>query len=302
MSTPIDLTLLAAPAVVEVIDYETLYASRKARMIALWPADQQAEVAATLALESEPLARSLQENTFIEMVLRQRINDAARAVMLAYAQGTDLDQLAAGKNLQRQVLTPADEENGIPAVMESDSDLRYRIQIAPESLSVAGPEGAYESLARNADARVLDASVDSPTPGQVRVTILARDGAGEASGELTAAVAAALNSKTARPLTDEVIVESAEILGYMVRGILYTFPGPDSSVVLATARKNLDTYIQTCHRLGRRATRAGIEAALMVPGMENVVLELPQADIVTTKRQAPNCTLVDLAYGGVYGA
>ena len=70
MSTPIDLTLLPAPTVVEVIDYETIYARRKARMIALYPADEQAEIAATLELESEPLARLLQENTYTEMVLR----------------------------------------------------------------------------------------------------------------------------------------------------------------------------------------------------------------------------------------
>lgn len=301
MSTPIDLTLLPAPTVVEVIDYETIYASRKARMIALYPAAQQAEIAATLEIESEPLARLLQENAYTEMVLRQRINDAARAVMLAYAKGADLEQLAARVNLYRLTITPADEENGIPAVMEEDEDLRYRIQIAPESLSVAGPEGAYVSLTRNADSRVLDAAVDSPEPGVVRVTVLSREAEGTASPDLLANVSAALNGKYVRPLTDEVVVESAAIVDYQVKATLYTFPGPDSSVVLAQAREKLDAYLASCHRLGRRVVRSGIDAALTVVGIESVLLELPAADMTLTQREAPNCTAVDIIYGGVYG-
>ncbi|CAE6910214.1 hypothetical protein R69927_05948 [Paraburkholderia domus] len=43
-----------------------------ASLIALWPADQQAEIAAKVELESEPLARLLQESSYCEMVWRQR--------------------------------------------------------------------------------------------------------------------------------------------------------------------------------------------------------------------------------------
>ena len=159
--TPIDLSQLPSPDVVETIDYETLLAARKARFVSLYPADEQAEIAATLALESEPVVKLLQENAYREIVLRQRVNDAARAVMLAYAVGTDLDHLAALFGIRRLTITPADPEHDVAAVMESDTDLRARTQLAPQSLSVAGPEGAYVSHARNADGRVLDASAVS---------------------------------------------------------------------------------------------------------------------------------------------
>lgn len=47
----IDLSQLPAPDVVEELDFETILAERKATMISLFPEEQQAAVARTLALE-----------------------------------------------------------------------------------------------------------------------------------------------------------------------------------------------------------------------------------------------------------
>ncbi|WP_275272638.1 baseplate J/gp47 family protein, partial [Pantoea ananatis] len=156
----IDLSQLPAPNVVETLDYETLLAERKATLISLYPADEQASVARVLALESDPLVKLLQENAYREVILRQRINEAAKAVMVAWANGSDLDQLGANNGVTRLVLTPADNTVTPPveAVMERDEDFRARIAAAFEGLSVAGPSGAYEFHARSADGRVADAS------------------------------------------------------------------------------------------------------------------------------------------------
>ena len=54
MST-ITLSQLPQPDVIEVLDFETILAERKAYFVSLYPADQQASVEATLALESEPI-------------------------------------------------------------------------------------------------------------------------------------------------------------------------------------------------------------------------------------------------------
>jgi hypothetical protein len=70
--TPIDLGQLPDPTFVEQIDFEQILAERKAYAVSLWPAEQRAEVAATLALESEPLTKLLQENAYREMLWRQR--------------------------------------------------------------------------------------------------------------------------------------------------------------------------------------------------------------------------------------
>ena len=128
----IDLSQLPAPDVVEVLDYETLLAERKATLISLYPAEQQAAIARTLALESEPIVKLLQENAYREIILRQRVNEAAQANMVAYASGGDLDQLGANNGVPRLTLTPADNTTipPTPAVMESDDDFRLRVASA----------------------------------------------------------------------------------------------------------------------------------------------------------------------------
>ncbi|EHH7636547.1 hypothetical protein J5T31_001523 [Escherichia coli] len=154
----IDLNQLPAPDVVEELDFETILAERKATLISLYPEDQQEAVARTLTLESEPLVKLLEENAYRELIWRQRVNEAARAVMLACAAGNDLDVIGANYNTTRLIITPADDSTipPTPAVMESDTDYRLRIQQAFEGLSVAGSVGAYQYHGRSADGRVAD--------------------------------------------------------------------------------------------------------------------------------------------------
>ncbi|PET49459.1 baseplate assembly protein, partial [Bacillus sp. AFS001701] len=66
-------------------------------------------------------------------------------------------------NVQRLVITPADDTTlpPTPAVMESDTDYRLRIQQAFEGLSTAGSTGSYQFHGRSADGRVADISVIS---------------------------------------------------------------------------------------------------------------------------------------------
>ncbi|HAV1608873.1 TPA: baseplate J-like protein [Enterobacter hormaechei subsp. steigerwaltii] len=116
----VDLT----PDVVEVLDYETILAERKATLVSLYPEEQQGAVARTLILESEPIVKLLEENAYRGVIWRQRVNEAARAVMLAYAAGSGLDQIGANYNVPRLVITPSDDTTfpPTPAVMESDTD------------------------------------------------------------------------------------------------------------------------------------------------------------------------------------
>ncbi len=186
----IDLNQLPAPDVVEELDFETILAERKATLISLYPEDQQEAVARTLTLESEPLVKLLEENAYRELIWRQRVNEAARAVMLACAAGNDLDVIGANYNTTRLTITPADDSTipPTPAVMESDTDYRLRIQQAFEGLSVAGSVGAYQYHGRSADGRVADISVTSPSPACVTISVLSRENNGVASEDLLAVV------------------------------------------------------------------------------------------------------------------
>ncbi|WP_225085135.1 baseplate assembly protein [Pectobacterium colocasium] len=300
MSGLIDLSLLPAPDVVETLDYETLYAERKAMFIALFPVEQRDAITRTLALESEPLTKLLQLSVYHELLLRQRVNEAASANMLAYAAGSDLDQLAANVNVQRLVIT-AEDTTAIPpieAVMESDADLRTRTQQAFEGLSVAGPTAAYEFHARSADGRVADASAVSPSPAAVTVTVLSREGDGSASNEVLQAVDTALNAENVRPVADRVTVQSAVIIPYGINATLYFYPGPEAEPIRIAAEARLQTYITAQHRLGRDIRRSAIFAALHVEGVQRVDLESPAADIVLDKSQASYCANWVLNIGG----
>lgn len=296
----IDLSQLPAPNVVEPLDYETLLAERKATLISLYPADQQEAIARTLSLESEPIVKLLQENAYREVLLRQRVNEAAQAVMLGYAAGNDLDQLGGNYNVARLVITPADDSTLPPvaAVMESDSDFRVRIQQAFEGLSVAGSVGAYQFHGRSADGRVADVSVTSPTPASVTVSVLSREGDGTASPELIAIVEEALNAEDVRPVADRVTVQSAKIVSYMIDAVLYLFPGPEAEPVRQASEQKLEAYIGTQHRLGRDIRLSAIYAALHVEGVQRVELKSPAADIVLDETQASSCSRYQLTVGG----
>ncbi len=283
----IDLSQLPAPDVVEELNYETILDDRKATLISLFPADGQEAIARTLALESEPLTKFLEENAYREVMWRQRVNEAARAVMLAYAAGNDLDVVAANSNTARLTITPADNSTLPPtaAVMESDKDLRLRAQQAFEGLSVAGPVGAYEYHGRSADGRVADISVISPNPAYITVSVLSREGDGSASDELVAIVNKALNAEDVRPVGDRVTVQSAQIVPYQINATLYFYPGPESEPIRGAAEAQLKAYINAQRRLGRDIRQSAIYAALHVEGVQRVELSAPQSDLVLDKHR-----------------
>ncbi|MFB5641999.1 baseplate assembly protein [Kluyvera ascorbata] len=300
MSGTIDLSQLPPPVVVEPLDFETLFAQRKAAFIAMYPEDEQEEIARTLELESEPKTMLLEENCYRELLLRQRVNEAARAVMLAYSTDSDLDNLAVNFNVERLTIQEEDDSVTPPieAVMESDPDLRTRTQQAFEGLSVAGPTAAYEFWGRSADGRVADISAVSPTPACVTISVLSREGDGTASDDLLSVVATALNDEEVRPVADRVTVQSAEIVPYQIDATLYIYPGPEAEPVRQASEQQLQAYIAAQNRLGRDIRLSAIYAALHVEGVQRVELAQPVADIVLSDYQASHCTEYTITVGG----
>lgn len=300
MSGTIDLSQLPTPRVVERLDFEEILDDRRQALLALVPAGRRDEVKATLALESEPLTLLLQENAYRELVWRQRINEAARAVMLANAQGPDLEQLVANFNVQRLVIDEGEPSATppVPPTLESDNDLRLRAQKAWEGLSVAGPRGAYVYHALSADGRVSDATAISPAPAEALVTLLSTEGDGHASQELVEIVMKALSAEDIRPVGDRLTVQSATIVDYAIEATLYIFPGPEQEPVLAAAEDSLARYINEQRRLGRDIRISAIHAALHVEGVQRVELAQPAADVVLDDTQAAHCTGAELVIGG----
>lgn len=290
--TPISLAALPDPTVLELLDYEQILEERKAYMVSLWPADEQDEIAARLALESDPLTKLLEENAYRELLLRQRVNEAALATLLAKARGADLDQVVANYNVVRLTITPATGDE--PAVLESDDALRERAQMAFEGLSVAGPRNAYIFHARSADGRVADATAESPNPAEVVVTVQGLAGNGSAPADLIAAVKAYLSDEDRRPVADRLTVQGAQILNYSVTATLHlATTGPEAEPIRAAALAQLNTLVHARRRLGVEVSASAIYAALHVEGVRKVTLQ-GWSDIVPTPAQAAYCTAVTL--------
>ena len=101
------------------------------------------------------------------------------------------------------------------ADIESNDNYRARIQLAPESFSTAGPEGAYIYWAKTADTNIQDVSVTSPTPGNVNVYTLMKDGIIPTQVILDK-VYAEISPKNRRPLTDYVQALAPTIANYNI--------------------------------------------------------------------------------------
>jgi phage-related baseplate assembly protein len=273
----VDLSALPAPDVIEQPTYEARLAAKLASLIAQAPEF-------TALVESDPAMKLLEADSYDETVLAQAFADAARGMLIAFATGPRLDHLAALYGVER--LTG-----------ETDTALRQRVQLAPHSFSVAGPELAYVYWARSADPDVADATAVSPSPGQVVVTVLSGSGDGVPSSGVLAAVIDVLTGPV-RPLTDEVIVQGASLVTFAIEAQLTVFAGPDQALILQTALDSLSAHLANARKLGRDVTRSSIIAALHVANVQKVELLSPIADIDIDPSEIASVTGIDVTITG----
>ncbi|UZE19910.1 baseplate J/gp47 family protein [Pseudomonas sp. B21-054] len=293
MST-IDLSALPAPQVLESLDFEELY---------------QGELSAfreymgdnwTALLESDPVTKLLELGAYRRMQNRARVNDAGKALLLAFAKRADLDHLAANVGLKRLVVQ-AEDLSAVPpvsAVMEEDDALRERVQLVYEGLTTAGPRNSYILHARNASGLVADATAESPAPAEVVVTVLSLEGDGTASPELLAEVETYLSDDDRRPVADRLTVQGAEILPYRIDAVVYMAgTGPENEAALAECKARLQAWLNPRRRLGVEVARSAIDAQVHVSGVARV--EIPGwEDIRPSKAQAAWCSGFSVTRGG----
>ena len=299
----IDLSVLPAPDVIEQLNYETLLSSFLADFLALLPPEMRPAAEATLTLESEPVTKLAEAIAYRDLLIRQRMNEDAKALMLAYSTGGDLDHIGVTYFGGTARMTLAEEDLSTvpptPKLMESDADYRRRLTLQPFSLSVAGPEKSYVFHALGAHENVADATAVSPSPSVVTVTVLGRNAGNVPDAETLSAVEAALDDKTVRPLGDRVTVQAVTIVQYQITAEVIVPLGPDASAIGTTIAANVAAYKDAPRRIGRDVTRSAIYAALHVAGVERVNLTQPAADVALDHSQASQCTAVNITVNGV---
>ena len=130
----IDLSKLPAPQLIEELDYEAILNGMRKKLRELLPEWTGYE------LESDPANKVLEVAAYREMLLRQRVNEAARGVLIAFAQGSDLDHLAA--------FYPEKRLEGASAVFPARIMLTQEMDVevtVPKGFTVVAKSGAVEA-------------------------------------------------------------------------------------------------------------------------------------------------------------
>ena len=253
-ATTLDLDSLPPPEIVQNSTFQAIYQELLQIFAALDP-DY------ALFLHSDPAVKVIQAFAYREYLLRGRINQVALSNLLAFATGTDLDQLAAFYGVTRL--------DG-----EIDDDLRERTRLRIIGFSAAGPSAGYKFYATTASNRVRDANISSPAPGTVQVTVLSNDGDGTADQELLDLVQSVVGADDVRVLTDTVQTVSATIKTIDIHADVWLDPDTPEEI-LTQLRDGFPERFDRHRALGQDITLSWIISQLHSDGVHRVVLSTP---------------------------
>lgn len=318
---------LAKPEVVKVESFEVMLAGFKATVLAhIAKSDpaMAAQVAEALANEAELATKLIEASVVALQTHTRKYNERIEQMLAWWAEGSNLDAKVADLGIERQVLVSGDPSAfpPVPAQLEEDDRLRLRYYLAPHApaagsrmhyrhevltlgdrarVDVQAPEAGkvvvtYTLRPDGFAAQVKDGNglQVAPGTGEVRVTVLARAGDGSASPELLQAVRAHFARPDVAPATDLVTVQGAEILPYQIKAKAWVNSGPDSTLTIAEAERQLQVYASETHQLGGRVDRSWIDYALHSAGAVRLEVIEPLVSVVGGAHQAPYCTGIEL--------
>ena len=313
---------LAPMEILETVDTEAIILARKAKLKELWtlndpPLGAQFD---TKSLEFEPLIVQIEAETFFELLLRDRVNQAARAVTLAEGTGTDLDAIASRY------------PGGVPRMagetytLAGDDRYRRRIWLAPNVLTPHGVPESYIFWALSSDASFRDASaLTVQGTGRVIIPIMLDDGSGATpviipppqtahntwtilyTGDPTptaaqrlAAFAYITDPKKARKgLTDMIEIMSPNITHTSYRMGVRLFPGHDKAEVIPAVCRALAALVERNRWLGSDHTQLDIRAAIAQQGVYNASITEPLGDLVVGFDGLVKVDKIEVTYLGV---
>ncbi|MEZ5782069.1 MAG: baseplate J/gp47 family protein [Rhizobiaceae bacterium] len=274
------------------LNYEEWLQARMARYVEIW--NGKRAIDPTLPeldparLEASTRQIIQEEAADADIKIIAMINDAAKALRLAQANGDDLEHLTATYHgTQRAVLVAAGANT--PAVMESDDELRRRAQLAPEALAELGlTAGGYIYFVRTAfAAEIKDVRPIRLGGGAVELRLLGRTAGGTVPDPVLAKVITAFQPEGMTQSTDVLSVFSADIVE-LVPAIRIVIPrGPDPDAVKAAVRKSLLAYRDDIHRIGASVYLETLAAAAKVGPVIRPIVIHPTAPVVGTPRTAP---------------
>lgn len=165
------------------------------------------DLSALKLTEKDPGYKILSAAAYRELLVRQRINEAARNVLLEYSK--DKDQLTSIRRQPDETLDQWIE----------------RIITARKGRSLSGPSDGYRALAMAiAPKEIRDVAVYRRRAGVVRVVVLASNQSGKPSEELLAQIRKELAKPDVRLVTDTVEVSGPVLKPVSIAAKVYLLP------------------------------------------------------------------------------
>lgn len=272
-----ELAGLPTPQVLETLRFETVFDALLRDFQVRYP-----QYSALLA--SDPAIKLIEVAAYRELLLRARINEAARANLLAFAVGNDLEHLGAFYGVTR-----------LP--QEQDEPLRRRIRARIMGFANAGGAAHYRYWALSASPEVADVAVDSPGPGRVRISVLPTGHSDTVPEALLETVRATVLRDDVRVLTDTVEVVPVSLVPVTVSAQIWLYPDTPM-VVFDGLAPRLTRELAQAAVLGWDLTRSWLIGQLQQAGIHKVELISPDADIRIHSTQAVRLTDVQLTFAG----
>lgn len=272
-----ELAGLPTPQVLETLRFETVFDALLRDFQVRYP-----QYSALLA--SDPAIKLIEVAAYRELLLRARINEAARANLLAFAVGNDLEHLGAFYGVSR-----------LP--QEQDEPLRRRIRARIMGFANAGGAAHYRYWALSASPEVADVAVDSPGPGRVRISVLPTGHSDTVPEALLETVRATVLRDDVRVLTDTVEVVPVSLVPVTVAAQIWLYPDTPMAVFDGLAPR-LTRELAQAAVLGWDLTRSWLIGQLQQPGIHKVELIQPASDIRIHSTQAVRLTDVQLTFAG----
>lgn len=276
----LDLAGLPSPQIVEEVSFETIRAALIADFKVRFPEYDVAE------LESDPGVKLLEVAAYRETLLRARVNDAARANLLAFASAGDLDQMAVFHDVTR-----------LPE--ESDARFRKRVQLAVAGRSPGGTIERYKSIALSADVLIADVSVWCALPDPtIKVSVLNSLNGGIPYPEQLTAVREALAEPDVQMVNDTIVVQSAVTQTVNVAADVWMLPNTPLETF-----NGLEAALRASWTdeggIGRDLSVAWLTARLMRPGIARVAITAPASGAVASPNDAISLGTITLTNKGV---
>lgn len=297
--TAINLQGLPPPNLIKPISPEAELLEIRAEFSAKFPANHP--IHAALALESEPVNKILEVLAYRYSLKVSEINRTARSLMIAFANGGDLDHLSATYyRVQRKVLQAEDLTTNppTPEILESDEDFRDRTALSVEAETKAGSAGAYLFHALSASAQVFKATIDSPAPTEVDIYLSGQidgdvlDQENKTVGVDQSAVNdvfTALTADDVRPITDLVRVHSATAKAFRINAIVYVKSGISPQLILEQCLTRLRQYLRSAYKPGQRIATSRMIGSLDVSGVDRIELIEPSNDVLVDVSEVAHC-------------